>query len=425
MKRIFLFFAMVVMSVLAMARNSANELVTNQSISIEISVLNGSNTAVYTETQTVTTNANGVATLVIGEGTATKGTFAGIDWSAGNYYLQTTANLGSGASAIVGTTPLLSVPYALYAEKAGNADVDMSEYAEKSELTDYAKTEDLSDYYKKSDVDALLAELTAKIQQLDEQLNLPEGAIYGKFSVSADKQVYFSQGNLQYQASTNTWRFAENQYDIIGGNNSNISSTYSGWIDLFGWGTSGYNGKNPYMTSTDYSDYGVVGDAYADIAGTNYDWGVNNAISNGGNTKGQWRTLTYEEWNYVLSERTDASALKGSATVNGVTGMILLPDNWTTPESITFTNGMNGFSNNTYTTSDWEKMEANGAVFLPTAGYRFGSDVYDVGSYGDYWSSSASNRYGCAYYLGFDYDSASMDYRNRCYGSSVRLVRGL
>ena len=94
----------------ALVRNSTNELVTNQMISMEISVLNGSNTAVYTETQSVTTNANGVATLVIGEGTATKGSFASIDWSAGNYYLQTTANLGGGASAIVGTTPLLSVP---------------------------------------------------------------------------------------------------------------------------------------------------------------------------------------------------------------------------------------------------------------------------------------------------------------------------
>ena len=76
----------------------------------------------------------------------------------------------------------------------------------------------------------------------------PAGSINGLFSVSADKQVYFSQGNLQYQASTNTWRFAERQIDYVGLNsngnvyeggvqcdNALMSSTYSGWIDLFGW----------------------------------------------------------------------------------------------------------------------------------------------------------------------------------------------
>ena len=51
------------------------------------------------------------------------------------------------------------------------------------------------------------------------------------FSVSATKKVRFSPGNLQYQASTKTWRFAEHQYDYIGDANRNISPTYSGWID--------------------------------------------------------------------------------------------------------------------------------------------------------------------------------------------------
>lgn len=119
-----------------------------------------------------------------------------------------------------------------------------------------------------------------------------DGVLPGAFSVSATKKVNFSQGNLQYQASTKTWRFAENQYDMIGAANSNISSTYNGWIDLFGWGTSGYNNKYPYMTSTTNADYG---DGNNDIAGTNYDWGVYNAISNGGNAKGLWRTLTTAE----------------------------------------------------------------------------------------------------------------------------------
>ncbi|MBR3947124.1 MAG: hypothetical protein IKJ56_08520, partial [Bacteroidales bacterium] len=171
------------------------------------------------------------------------------------------------------------------------------------------------------------------------------GAIQGEFSVSATKKVYFSQGNLQYQASTSIWRFAENQYDVIGRDNTNISSTYSGWIDLFGWGTSGWNsGANayqPYSTSESYSDYYPGGDYTNNLTGSyaNADWGVYNKISNGGNSAGKWRTLTNSEWNYVISNRTDARYLRGTATVNGVNGLILLPDNWTLPTGVTFTYG--------------------------------------------------------------------------------------
>ena len=78
------------------------------------------------------------------------------------------------------------------------------------------------------------------------QESAPTGAINGLFSVSASQQVYFSQGNLQYKASTNTWKFAENQWDMIGSENSNISENYVGWIYLFGWGTSGWNSGNTY-----------------------------------------------------------------------------------------------------------------------------------------------------------------------------------
>ena len=87
-----------------------------------------------------------------------------------------------------------------------------------------------------------------------------EVALSGLFSVSADKQVYFSQGNLQYQASTDTWRFAENQYDMIGNDNANVSSSYSGWIDLFGWGT-GNHPTDTIQNSEIYNEF--------------VDWGVN------------------------------------------------------------------------------------------------------------------------------------------------------
>ena len=264
------------------------------------------------------------------------------------------------------------------------------------------------------------------------QSPIKDGAILAEFSVSDSTKVYFSQGNLQYQASTGTWRFAEHQWDFVGdsinGNvyengvksdNLKISSSYDGWIDLFGWGTSSYNGKNPYMTSTGYSDYG---DGTNDIAGTNYDWGVYNKISNGGNQTGLWRTLTYKEWRYLRYDRTDADALYGTATVNGVNGCIFLPDNWTTPTGVTFKCGANGYSVNTYTVCDWAKMEANGAVFLPTAGSRYGTLVCDVGSRSFCWSSSAYDG-GKTSYLYICSDEVGTHYNYRFYGLSVRLVQ--
>ncbi len=174
------------------------------------------------------------------------------------------------------------------------------------------------------------------------------------------------------------------------------------------------------MTSANYSDYG---DGYNDIAGTNYDWGVYNAISNGGNQAGQWRTLTQSEWYYVISERTDARYLRGTANVNGVNGLILLPDNWTFPSDVEFTYGEDGWSQNTYSASEWSKMEANGAVFLPAAGERYGTYVNFVGSVCGYWTSSANDIVGQAIYLlftGYNVDKRG-DYLG--YGRPVRLVQ--
>ena len=114
------------------------------------------------------------------------------------------------------------------------------------------------------------------------------GALSGVFSTSDSTMVHFSQGNLQYRASTNTWRFATSQYDIIGLDNNKVSETYDGWIDLFGWGTSGYNhGAVCYqpwsvsVTEANYNAYGNTDYNLFDETGK-ADWGYN-AISNGGN----------------------------------------------------------------------------------------------------------------------------------------------
>ena len=271
---------------------------------------------------------------------------------------------------------------------------------------------------------------------------VPVGAINGLFSVSATQQVYFSQGNLQYQASSNTWRFASNQYNYIGSANSNISINYSGWIDLFGWGTSGWNNGNVYYQPYDKSNTGTSnnGYGYGPTDGTNYnnnltedyanaDWGIFNAIINGGNQNNQWRVLTRDEWGYLSFTRQDAALKKGMATVASVKGIIILPDEWTLPEGLSFSNiTYYSTSVNVYSLSEWVLMEEAGAVFLPAAGLRSGTQINNAGSYGHYWSSICQGlAYGYTIYIappagGFNHNLVA-DYRRRDLGCSVRLVQ--
>ena len=107
------------MSYQAVIRNTANALVANQAVGIRISVLqtspNGS--AVYVETQTPTTNANGLASIEIGGGVVVSGSFSSIDWANGPYFVKTETDPTGGTSySITATSQLLSVPYALYAQ---------------------------------------------------------------------------------------------------------------------------------------------------------------------------------------------------------------------------------------------------------------------------------------------------------------------
>lgn len=259
--------------------------------------------------------------------------------------------------------------------------------------------------------------------------NIPEGALVGEFSVGSTKKVRFSKGNLQYQASTDTWRFAENQWDYVGSANANISSSYSGWIDMFGWGT----GDNPTRTSSNNSYYSTF-----------TDWGSSYTTNNECSQTKPWRTMTSDEWTYLFRERLGAESLFGFGCVNGVNGLIILPDNWVSPDNVTFTpstslgliwnidlyknsNG-NNFTHNIFTLEQWEILEISGAVFFPAAGYRYGTNYAGALHDGYYWSSTPDSNNN-AYYMGFStYDLRTYNYGNRTkygryVGQSVRLVQ--
>lgn len=272
---------------------------------------------------------------------------------------------------------------------------------------------------------------------------LPDGAIKGLFSVSATKRVYFSQGNLQYNPKFKLWQFAYPQYSMLhtgwtGDSNvsSEYTSTYNGWIDMFGWATSGtYHGAIchfPYSTDQTDSKYYAYGNASYNLYDRNgaADWGCN-SISNGGEQTGLWRTPTRDEWNYLLNSRSTPSGIRfAKATISGVKGLILLPDHW---DTLIYTlsnanNSSSGYSN-TITESDWQTcFESNGAVFLPAAGWRDYINViqsYDY--YGYYWASDCfyipNYSQNNPYCLRFSYNALYTMTRSRHYGCSVRLIQ--
>ena len=241
--------------------------------------------------------------------------------------------------------------------------------------------------------------------KMTKQASAPEGAISGQFSVSANKQVYFSKGNLRY--ASGTWSFFDNQYDYY------ASYSTDAW-DKFGWSTSATTyGMNTSTSSGDYS-------------GNFVDWGATMGTG--------WRTLTSAEWTYLFNTRS-ASTVNGTADarfakgwVNSVRGVILFPDTYTHPDGVTAPTGVNatdntGFYDNDYSSAVWTKMEAAGCVFLPAAGDRNGWPVNNAGSAGYYWSSSPD---GGMFALSVYFSSSSLtlaNSRGRYGGYSVRLVR--
>ena len=291
------------------------------------------------------------------------------------------------------------------------------------------------------------------VDNIDPTLVTPTIVENAYFSVGNNKYVQFSTGNLQYEVGTNTWSFAEKQYEVIGGeaytgtNNTNFGMNvpgYTGKLDLFAWSADGKFGVNPSNTDTDYQQAFV-------------DWGT--LVNEEG-----WYTLTQAEMSHILDRTKDGKKLWTLATVNGLNGLILLPDNWNTNISLVYGYVPTQFvyTENQLTIAQWEALETAGAVFLPAAGSRAGGygntdkaggkgamdannhyfHVDNVGIYGYYWLNTQDTRPAyphCASYLilpGWDegptVDAEGIDdlslpptiwSREKRRGNSVRLVK--
>lgn len=241
---------------------------------------------------------------------------------------------------------------------------------------------------------------------------IPNAATVSAFAVSDNSYVCFSPGNLQYHIATDTWRFADYQYDYVA---ADISDTaYTGWIDLFGWGT-GNNPTNVEDTNSKFTD-----------------WGTNAIGTDAANT---WRTLTINEWLYLF-QHTRWTIAK----VNGTLGFMLLPDFFETPVGLSVSILGDGnltdasknysesdYSTNIYNSDEFVLLESAGAIFLPAAGARHGTILSACGQKGIYWTATTGTSKAAARYMSFTVTKAlvSVNGAGRKYGYSVRLVRDL
>jgi len=269
----------------------------------------------------------------------------------------------------------------------------------------------------------------------------------GYFSIDGDLQgndtykVVFSRGNLQHiqdglsnrqnpSHNLGEWKFADRQYDFFGRYNTRGDAYYlTGTVDLFAW------------SNTERGEFGLCTyDNWTnpDGGGSFVEWGEHKVIS--GDPANTWFTLRADEWYYLFHLRVGNTGddLRGKAKITGieghqavaaygntpvteVTGFILMPDDWTeddVPAGLSFTPAsVDSTYENVYSVSDWARMEAAGAMFLPAAGWGSsyhddpndhsdGSDIFETYQSGRYWSSSKSNAgaWPDAGYVGFQYN---------------------
>ena len=335
--------------------------------------------------------------------------------------------------------------------------------------------------------------------EFEESQSQADGSLPGVFTINANgDKVKFSQGNLQYQAKGSDnqahWRFAEHQYDFVGGiisgtkygtigdsDNGSISIDYEGWIDLFGWGTSGFNTDingnstrlskecyQPWSTATTTTYYYLNGSSTDALSvEKRTDWGCNEIkVFNGkeyidGKPQKGWRTLTAEQWNYIIGSHDTELApcrdgnrfihcyltLKNNTKIYGI---LLFPDGWkvtdwpgdngpaehttySNPKGSTETkyrynfNGHNSYSPFAEIDEDFfNKLQGKGVVFLPETGFRSATTYSSSGKNKLYYYAANPRTTNCAYFVfskdGYTINSYPSTANSRYNGYAVRLV---
>lgn len=205
------------------------------------------------------------------------------------------------------------------------------------------------------------------------------------FSVSDTQTVTLAASNLTYSEAEGLV-FAPNAYDFGG---------------VFAWGT----GSNPALADTAAAAYAAF-----------VDWGTQ--------LSGTWRTLTSKEWRYMVMTRENATSKFGYATVNGVRGFVLLPDNCDSAAfAQIFSPGMSGYASNMYDVEKWAAMEQLGAIFLPVQNVNTSAtdSLAATAPMGCYWTST--ERGDNAEYFNFSETYLGVSTSPRSTRISVRLAQ--
>ena len=474
------------MSYQAVIRDASDNLVTNQTVGMQISILQGSasGTAVYVETQTPTTNANGLLSIEIGAGTVQSGDFTTIDWASGPYFIKTETDPTGGTSyTIIGTSQLLSVPYALHAKTAESVSgtitetdpVFTSSQAANIDATDITNLgnlsgtntgdQDLSTLATKTDLGDSTAQVRSEIPDVS------------GFLTSETDPVFTSSQAANITAT-----------DIT--NLGNLSGTNSGDQDLSTLATKTALGDSTAQVRSEIPNVPT-----GTQAGDMQYWNGTAWITIGAGKEGQmlsfvggvptWVTTvgptdvynpsTGKIWmdknlgaSQVATSSTDAASYGdlyqwGRGTdghqirTSGTTSTLATSDNpghgnfilnssspydWRSPQNDNLWQGVSGINNPCPSgyrlpteaewdaeRTSWSSNNAAGAfaspLKLPVAGLREGENglLFVVGSYGHYWSSTVDGP--ASRLLDFDSSSAALSSFWRTYGYSVRCIKEL
>ncbi len=513
------------MSYQAVVRGSDNNLVTNQQVAMRVSILQGSadGTAVYTETHSAQTNANGLVSIEIGDGTSNDD-FTAINWANGPFFVKTETDVNGGDDYdIIGVSQLLSVPYAMYAQTAGNmpdvsgflteeTDPTVSDWAKAetkpvynySEIegtpeiptvptnvsafendanyvineTDptvpaWAKTETkpVYDYSEitntpaiptvptnvsafENDANYVINEAdptvpawakanTKPVYDYTEILNTPTSVSAFENDanyISTETQTLAdvaalgnSMNNTQIKnvatptedKDAATKKYVDDliaalqaQNDALRAEIYAISLNSHEYVDLglpsgTKWATCNVGATTP----EDYGDYFAWGETSTK---NTYSWATYSLCNGSQNTLTKYCNNSSYGNNGFTDALTTLEASDDAATANWGSA-------WRMPTKEEFEE-LNSNCTVTWTTQNGVNGRLftgpNGnSIFLPAAGYRYGSSLDDAGSGGDYWSSSLYSGYtGDAWYLDFNSGNCNMYDLDRYYGLSVRAV---
>jgi uncharacterized protein (TIGR02145 family) len=390
----------------ATVRNSAGDLNVNTNVYFKFNVMQGSQTSlpVFTEIHYVPTDDLGQVNLVIGQGTATTGAFSSIDWSLGSYYLGIELNTGSGYVAM-GTTQLLSVPYALYAENSGNstpttpnleavlAENNSANNQQIKDLQDPTEAQDavtksyvdnsVSNTYTQAEVDAIISALQNQINDLkplkDVDGNNYEYIRYGDqaWTVKNAEMVTYRDGTAIPQVTDQTaWANLTTGAWCYYDNDASKGKLYN-WYAVMG-----IHDTDPNTPNKEFAPEG---------------WHVP--------TDAEWTTL--EEYLIANGYNYD-----GTTTGNKIA------------KAMASTTGWNSSTNTGAIGNDQSLNNSSGFKAFPEGSRNYYGSFFNEGLTAIFWSSTENNTNNAWYrILIYNTSYLNRDYIYKQLGFSVRFVR--